>query len=286
MENKAAVGEIVRLTSADQASVYAFLAASPIENVMLMGLILEEGLQNHIYREWIGYREGKRLLAVACISGDISIYAPEERAIAPIAEYALRRVPLVPRIISRKETVDRFFEVFKRVDLPVLFDRHQLVYTLDPGQLIQRASAPVRPARVDEALQVARLASAMSYEEIQMDPLADHGQGYVQLIEDRIRRQRYFVLEEQGVLKFQVQLNSITPYAGQITGVYTPPEFRGQGYGTRGMAEFCRLAFTIVPRLCLFVNDFNLPARKVYEHLGFRQCMEYRAIFMQEPIQA
>ena len=113
-----------------------------------------------------------------------------------------------------------------------------------------------------------------------MDPFRDHPLSYLRLIEHRIRMQRYYVLEDQGAIKFQVHLNSITPYVGQITGVYTPPLFRRQGWAHRGMGEFCRQALTRAPRLCLFVNDFNTAAIRLYEGLGFKRVMDYRAIFL------
>lgn len=274
------MGEIVRLGPEHQQSVYDFLARSPIENVMMMGVILEEGLASNIYREFVGYREGDEWLAVAYFSGDISLYAPDPRAVKPMAEFALKRSPLVPRIISRKETVDLFWEVFQKAPYPVLFDRRQLVYTLDPDDLPPVDLHDIRLATLEDADEVAVLASAMSREEIQMDPLKDHPVSYHRLIEHRIKLQRYYVLEENGAIKFQVHLNALTPYAGQVTGVYTPPAFRRKGYAHRGMGAFSYHALKRTPTLCLFVNDFNTAAIRLYESLGYKRAMEYRAIFL------
>lgn len=272
--------QIVRLRRDDQEAVYQFLATSPIENVAMMGMLLEEGLPGNGYREFVGYRVGGAWHAIACFSGDISLYATDDAAVDAIADYAMRRVPMIPRIIARKDVVDRYWQTLRRAPLPVQFDRRQLVYTLDPQDLKALPEPRMRLARPDEAEAVARLASAMSNEEIQMDPYRDHPLSYLRLIEHRIRMQRYYVLEEGGRIKFQVHLNSITPYAGQITGVYTPPEFRRQGYAQAGMGAFCRMALERVPKLCLFVNDFNQPAIALYESLGFKPMMEYRAVFM------
>ena len=271
-------GEIVRLRREDLDAIYATLAASPIENVAMMGMLLDDGLFG--YGEFYGIRDRQRWVAVAYFGGDISLYATEAWAIDAMAEFALRRSPVIPRIIARKEVVDRFWETLKKAPFPLQFDRRQLVYTLDPQDLAAEPEPRMRLARPEEAEEVARLASAMSFEEIQMDPFRDHPLGYLRLIEHRIRLQRYFVLEEDGEIKFQVHLNSITPYAGQITGVYTPPEHRRRGYARRGMGEFCRQALERAPRLCLFVNDFNTPAIRLYEGLGFKYLMDYRAIFM------
>ena len=275
-----APGELVRLRREHQDSVLAFLETSPIENVMVIDRIREDGLPGRAYQEFVGWREGEAWCAVAFFSGDIALFAPDGRGVEPIARYALRRVPLVPRIISRRETVDRFWETFREAPYPVLFDRRQLVYTVDRAGLRAVADPCVRPATLDELDEVARLASAMSYEEIQMDPLRDHPIGYRRLIEQRIRLERYWVLVEDGRIKFQVHLNSLTPSAGQITGVYTPPEFRGRGYARRGLGAFCLAGLGITPTLCLFVNDFNTAALRLYESLGFTSCMEYRAIFL------
>jgi hypothetical protein len=274
------VGEFVHLGGEHEASILDFLSRDPIENVMMIGLILEDGLPGDGYREFVGYRENGAWLAVACFSGDITLYAPDERAITPMAEYALRRVPMVPRIISRKDTVDRFWETFRRAPYPIQFDRLQWVYLLDPPDLKVQGPGQTRLARLDEVEAVAKLASAMSMEEIQMDPLRDHRASYLRLIARRIQLQRYYVLEDEGEIKFQVHLNAITPDAGQVTGVYTPPQFRRQGWALQGMADFCKLALERAPRLCLFVNDFNTPAINLYEALGFRRDIPYRAIFL------
>lgn len=275
------MGEIVPLRRAHLNSVYAFLAESPVENVMLLGQLLDEGLPELSGRAFVGYHEQGRWLGVAYFAGDISIYAPHEAAIAPLARYALARRPFVPRVIGRRETIDCFWQEFGQAPYPVLFDRQQWVYALEPGELTEPSSAPLRPARLDEAREVAELASAMSLEEIMQDPLHEQPLMYMRLIEQRIRRERYYILKEDGVIKFQVHLNAVTPECGQITGVYTPPAHRRAGHARRGLAAFCRAAFHRVPRLSLFVNDFNAPAIHLYEALGFRRVMPYRAIFLE-----
>lgn len=272
--------ELVRLRREHQDSVLAFLGRSPVENVMVIDRIREDGLPGRAYLEFVGCREGEAWLGIAFFSGDIALYAPDERAIEPLARYALRRLPFVPRIISRAETVDQFWKTFQEAPYAVLFDRQQLVYTLAPTDLRAQPEPALRLATLAEVDQVARVASAMSQEEIQEDPLSVHPIGYRQLIEQRVRLGRYWVLIEDGEICFQVHLNSLTKHAAQITGVYTPPLHRGKGYARRGMGEFCRQALKLAPQLCLFVNDFNQPARGLYESVGFREHMRYRAIFL------
>ncbi len=57
----------------------------------------------------------------------------------------------------------------------------------------------------------------------------------------------------------------------QIQGVWVRPDLRGRGLGTAAMADGDRLRAAATPTVSLYVNDFNHPARRVYERLGMRQ---------------
>lgn len=289
------VGDVVRLEATHLPSIAAFLGQAPIENVLLIDRLIEDGLPGRLYQEFVGYHEGADWLGVAYFSGDISLYIPgtvsaphdraTERTVTALATYALERQPLVPRVIGRKETVDAFWALFTMANLPLRFDRAQTVYVLGRNDLQAPNDPDLRLAVPLDCEQVAMLASAMSQEEIQMDPLAEHPMGYRRLIDQRIRQDRYYVLEDAGLIRFQVQLNAVTPQAAQVTGVYTPPEDRRQGYARRGMAALCHQALERSENLTLFVNDFNDAANGLYRALGFRPVMSYRAVFMAEPRQ-
>ncbi|MEB3197029.1 MAG: GNAT family N-acetyltransferase [Candidatus Sericytochromatia bacterium] len=275
-------GKLVRLRKEHLESVTAFLAREPLDTVMLLDRLLEDGLPGRLSQEFMGYRAGDEWLGVAYFSGDIVVYAPDARAIAPLAQYALQRIPLVPRVMGRQETVTHFWEVFCQADRPLQFDRVQWLYSLRREDLVGEADPRVRLATLQEATEVACLAAAMSVEEIQLDPMGDFPVAYRRLIEHRIRMQRIWVLEEAGEIRFQLNLNSLTPQAAQLTGVYTPPQHRGKGYAAAGLAACARAVLAQTDALCLLVNDFNTPARRLYEKLGFRQEHAYRAIFMVE----
>jgi predicted GNAT family acetyltransferase len=120
----------------------------------------------------------------------------------------------------------------------------------------------------------------MSFEEIQIDPLKLHGLNYLRLVERRIEEGRYWVIVEEGRIRFQLTINALLEDVGQITGVYTPPEFRGLGYAKRGLQDFTRVALGATQMLSLLVNDFNAPAIKVYESLGFKPSSVFRVIYL------
>ena len=63
----------------------------------------------------------------------------------------------------------------------------------------------------------------------------------------------------------------ITARTCQVQGVWVRPELRGQGLGTTALAAVFAQALRLAPTVSLYVNDYNAPARAVYERLGMRQ---------------
>jgi predicted GNAT family acetyltransferase len=64
-----------------------------------------------------------------------------------------------------------------------------------------------------------------------------------------------------------------------VQGVWVPPDRRGEGIGERGMAAVVELVRReIAPVVALYVNEYNLPARRVYERVGFRQTATFATV--------
>ena len=60
------------------------------------------------------------------------------------------------------------------------------------------------------------------------------------------------------------------------------PALRGNGIATRGMYDLCDLLFERgFPRVTLYVNRTNLPARRVYQKVGFRYHADYQTVFVE-----
>ena len=59
--------------------------------------------------------------------------------------------------------------------------------------------------------------------------------------------------------------------ADQESGVWVDPDRRGEGIGTAAMAAVIAYGLQLAPAVSLYVNDFNQPARAMYDRLGMRQ---------------
>ncbi len=58
-----------------------------------------------------------------------------------------------------------------------------------------------------------------------------------------------------------------------------PRDRRGEGLAVGGMAAVAQLVQkSIAPRVSLYVNEWNEPARRAYERVGFRQTTTFSTI--------
>lgn len=131
----------------------------------------------------------------------------------------------------------------------------------------------VRLVRPDEIDVLFPAAVAMYTEEVGVSPTADGGErSYRERIGELVRGRRAYARFHKGRVIFKAELAVVTRHTAQIQGVWTDPEYRGRGLATMGIAAVVRDALRrVAPSVSLYVNDYNTPARRVYERCGFQQ---------------
>jgi len=135
----------------------------------------------------------------------------------------------------------------------------------------------VRPHEVDTLLPAS---IAMFTEEVGVSPVGpDGGAAYRARVSELIRAGRSYARIEDGQVIFKAEIGAVTPQACQVQGVWVPPELRGRGHATRGMAAVVAAALTsVAPVVSLYVNDFNLPARAAYRRVGFTEAGAFMSV--------
>jgi predicted GNAT family acetyltransferase len=155
-------------------------------------------------------------------------------------------------------------------------DQPLLVTAVPPPHPTDRR---VRPARAFEADLVAPASAAMFIEELQSSPYGrDGGAGFRARIRSLIGAGRILVRIEHGEVIFKAEIGSVSAGACQIQGVWVHPDLRGRGLGTAAMASVLHYALSLAPLATLYVNDFNAPARRVYERLGMWQAGTFATV--------
>ena len=264
--------EAVRvLEDRDLDAALEIVARNPVANVFVGSRLESVGCDpRRLAAELWGYYEDNRLHAL-CYSG-ANLMPVEASAVAAqqFAERARRSGRHCSSIVGPSDAVETMWSALFGTWGPARDVRRQPLMSLDRRPVVA-AEPGVRRVRIDELDTLLPACVAMFTEEVGVSPVAsDGGTLYRARVAELIAEGRAFALIEDGVVKFKAEIGSATSAACQIQGVWTDPALRGQGLGTRGTAAVVNHALdSIAPVVSLYVNDYNMPARRAYEAVGF-----------------
>lgn len=199
-----------------------------------------------------------------------------------------RRRTRFQHVVSRQRSVSPFWQAYSEPDgdfhVQARLTQDQVLYRLFPSQFRApsgRQSA-VRRGRKSELDSIFLASVRMHREETREDPLARNGSSFRRHVRHRVEKGRTFVwFDDRRRLLFKADISTQCSLGAQISGVYTAPQFRGQGIATRAMTDICRILFDEdLPRLTLYVNHSNAPARSVYERIDFEAVAPYQTVFV------
>ncbi|GCD91860.1 GNAT family N-acetyltransferase [Nocardioides sp. LS1] len=121
---------------------------------------------------------------------------------------------------------------------------------------------------------------AMYTEEVGISP--EYGGGaelYRARVTQLMNRGWSFARFDEGRLVFKAEVACATPYAAQIQGVWVPPDRRGEGLATAGMAAVVELVRReVAPIVSLYVNNWNDSARRAYAKVGFVETARFATV--------
>lgn len=136
----------------------------------------------------------------------------------------------------------------------------------------------VRPGELEPYLAAA---TAMFIEEVGVDPRAhDGGAAYRDRIRGIIASGAAWARFEDGEVVFKAEIGARSDRVSQINGVWVSPHRRGEGLGTAGTATISQAIAREGRVPSLYVNSYNLAARRSYEKIGFRQVAMFATILI------
>jgi predicted GNAT family acetyltransferase len=138
----------------------------------------------------------------------------------------------------------------------------------------------VRLVRPDEVDLLFPAAVALYTEEVGVSPLIeDGGRGYRRRMAELVRARRAYARFVGDRIVFKAELAIVTGRTTQVQGVWVDPEFRGRGMAAGAMAAVVIDALRrIAPSVSLYVNDYNVAARRVYARCGFRSAGTFATV--------
>jgi predicted GNAT family acetyltransferase len=270
------------LGPADLDEFLALTARDPVANVF----VEYRGRTTRLDTRWLGgevwgrYDASGRLTSACHVGANLVPVEADADAARAFAERALAKPRTISTIVGAHDAVAAFWGVVEnrwadvrelRWRQPHLVIDHEPTVAPDPEvrRSLRSDFNVLYPACV-----------AMYEEEIGVSPEAAGGREmYRARVLQLISRGWSFARYEGGRVVFKAEVACVSPTAAQVQGVWVPDDRRGEGLATRGLAAVVdTVRREIAPTVSLYVNDWNTPARAVYEHIGFRETARFSTI--------
>jgi hypothetical protein len=288
MEIRPGATGLTRLGNGDRDACLAYLARDPVATVFLRGLVLDHGIAGPRARgAFYGFRDGPGLRGVLFFGAGrlLVMHAGEPDVCEAFAALAVGlQAPKL--IVGDRAAIDPFWARFHVAAPPVRWVRLNRVYEVRAETLRAPEASGATPSlrtATPEDLDLEVTSSIAMIREDMGEAPGDLSRYRASVLE-RIRKGRSFLWCDDGPprrLLFKANLSAVTPEAAQVEGVFTPPDRRGQGYATRGLHELCRRTLEQTRTVCLYVNDANAHALRLYERVGFKHTRYFRSILLE-----
>jgi len=213
-------------------------------------------------------------LGVACFSGGhVLPVGGRDDSWQALGHYLGERRRSCISIIARAEAIETLWPVVARYWGPArLIRSNQPLLALAHGGAL-RADPEVRAAGAGDLDGYLQASLAMFAEELKLPEFGGQARSsYRARLAELIAVGRAFVrTDRRGRLVFKAEIGAVSRHTCQVQGVWVRPDMRGRGVATAALAAVLAHGLNLAPTVSLYVNDFNLPARAVYQRLGMSQ---------------
>jgi len=265
----------------DVEEALALVDRDPVANVFVGARLHAAGLDTwRLGAEVWGHVVDGELDALCYAGANLVPVAAGPEAVRAFAERAKRLGRRCSSIVGPREAVEPLWALLEpQWGAARDVRRNQPLMTISGAPAV--APDPnVRLVRPDEVDVLLPACIDMFTEEVGVSPLAgDGGVLYRARVAELISARRAMARIENRRVVFKAEVGAAVPGACQVQGVWVDPALRGQGHSVAGMAAVVELARAeIAPVVSLYVNDYNTPARKAYERVGFEQVGTFMSV--------
>ncbi|MEO8433538.1 MAG: hypothetical protein ABI596_01475 [Pyrinomonadaceae bacterium] len=264
------------LLNEDQAEVLAFLSLRPIHTVCMAGYILDHGVVSAQNRGiFYGCRgaDGK-LKGVALVGHATLIETQCDDALKAFAqlEHQYSRSHLIR---GEHEMIQRFWGYYAKLGHQPRRACRELLFEQQAVPEIKGDIPALRTAMQADLDQVIKINADMIVSECGVDPLVKDGDGFRERVARRIDQGRVWVWSESGRLIFKADVFAETPEMIYLEGINVHGTQRGNGYGTRCLAQLGRILLQRSRSICLLMNERKELLGDFYKKAGY----EFRGVY-------
>ncbi|HVS69595.1 MAG TPA: GNAT family N-acetyltransferase, partial [Mycobacteriales bacterium] len=194
-------------------------------------------------------------------------------ALQAFAEHAIRQGRRCSSIVGAADSVAVLWQALESHWGPARDVRMRQPLMMTKAYSPVPPDTAVRRVRLDELELLLPASIAMFTEEVGVSPVAgDGGALYRARVRELVSSGRAFARFENERVVFKAEVGAATKSACQVQGVWVDPSLRGRGISVPGMAAVVASCLReVAPVVSLYVNDFNAPARRAYERVGFTE---------------
>jgi len=260
------------LDTRDLDEVTALLARNPVEDVFVGSRVEACGVETwRLGAELWGYGERGALQSLCYVGANLVPVQAGPEAVLAYAERARKQGRRCSSVVGPAQTVMALWHLLEPAWGPAREVRsRQPLMAIDSPPLIE-PDPGVRLVRRDEVDVLLPACVAMFTEEVGVSPLTGDGGALYRLrVEELVAAGRAWARIEDGEVLFKAEVGAATSAVCQVQGVWVHPRLRGRGLGSAGSAAVVEQAQrAVAPVVSLYVNDYNLAARRAYERVGF-----------------
>lgn len=271
------------LGAADLPAVRRVLDRDPVTNTFVDAKVTASGMDTYrLGAELWGYEEDGEITALCYVGANVVPVEADAKAARAFAEFARVRAPTrrCSSIWGPREAVQTLWDRLAPVWGPARAIRDRQPFMVLDTMPAVSPDPLVRQARTDEFELLYPASVAFFLEELGVSPEAGGAAGfYRSRVSDLLRRSRTFARVEDGSVVFKAEIGIETRHAFQVQGVWVRPDRRGHGLAGPGVAAVVAAGLrSVAPVATLYVNAFNVPARRAYYAVGFRDYSTFMTV--------
>lgn len=269
------------LSNADRAVVLEFLNRDPVGNVLAIGHILSNSLENRDNRgAFYGYYRDERLSGVALL-GHLALIDGSTQAAMAFAHVARRHPELtIQKVLGEEPLVKSFDQALSKSQSATCAKKcdSQVLLSLEKVQGEFEPLRELRTAQTDDLDSVIETHAAAHIELLGTDPRLKDLDGFRQRVRRRIEQGHVLIARDHSGINFKLDLVFETEHVVYLEGVWLRPDLRGQGYGSAAIRTVCQQMLRRQKKICLFADAANHHTINFYHRIGFRAVSTFRLL--------
>jgi uncharacterized protein len=269
------------LDDRDMAAALEMLNQDPIGNVFVISRVEAAGLDpSRLGAQMWGYCRDGDLVALCYAGANLVPVGNDPEALDTFARHALAQGRRCSSIVGPADAVGVMWKLLSQSWGPAREARLRQPLMVTTAPPLAAPDTSVRRVRLDEVDVLLPASIAMFTEEVGISPVGgDGGALYRTRVRELVAAGRSFARIDDGRIVFKAEVGAVTRSACQVQGVWVDPSVRGRGLSVAGMAAVVAACLRdVAPAVSLYVNDFNAPARRAYERVGFVQVGAFASI--------